>query len=183
MRDVVGGFIFSSPRCRRAALPSDAGDCQSLFVAARAVGGRRWLSSLLKLLLLTRQAAEHGAVEPQRNELPSFRARRGLSIVPRKSTFFVSSTLSGKDSNLVKCDVNDLPKPLTWRKNRHSGGNGNRPRLSSRLHKKNSTTMNRVISLLLIVVALASSLVQGFAPSSLGGVSGGELTARRGLPS
>ena len=38
--------------------------------------------SLLKLLLLTRQAAEHGAVEPRRNELPSFRARRGLSIVP-----------------------------------------------------------------------------------------------------
>ena len=37
---------------------------------------------LLKLLLLTRQAAEHGAVEPRRNELPSFRARRGLSIVP-----------------------------------------------------------------------------------------------------
>ncbi|KAL3773365.1 hypothetical protein ACHAW5_006455 [Stephanodiscus triporus] len=33
--------------------------------------------------------------------------------------------------------------------------------------------MNRFISLLLIVVALASSSVQGFAPSSLGGISGG----------
>eukprot|EP00571_Detonula_confervacea_P015705 CAMPEP_0172297350 /NCGR_PEP_ID=MMETSP1058-20130122/407_1 /TAXON_ID=83371 /ORGANISM="Detonula confervacea, Strain CCMP 353" /LENGTH=130 /DNA_ID=CAMNT_0013006493 /DNA_START=47 /DNA_END=439 /DNA_ORIENTATION=- len=33
--------------------------------------------------------------------------------------------------------------------------------------------MNRLISLLLIVVALAASSVQGFAPSSLGGVSGG----------
>ncbi|KAL7541640.1 hypothetical protein ACHAXR_011075 [Thalassiosira sp. AJA248-18] len=33
--------------------------------------------------------------------------------------------------------------------------------------------MNRFISLLLIVVALAASSVQGFAPSSLGGVSGG----------
>jgi len=79
---VLVDFISPSPRCRRAALPSDAGDCQSLFVAAPAVGGRRCLSSLLKLLLLTRQAAEHGAVEPRRNELPSFRARRGLSIVP-----------------------------------------------------------------------------------------------------
>ncbi len=45
--------------------------------------GGEW--ALLKLLLLTRQAAEHGAVEPRRNELPSFRARRGLSIVPRNS--------------------------------------------------------------------------------------------------
>lgn len=36
------------------------------------------------------------------------------------------------------------------------------------------STMNRIISLLLIVVALAASSVQGFAPSSLGGVSGGE---------
>jgi len=61
------------------------------FFSARAVGGRRWLSSLLKLLLLTRQAAEHGAVEPQRNELPSFRARRGLSIVPTKNAFFVTA--------------------------------------------------------------------------------------------
>mmetsp|Transcript_4976 Transcript_4976/g.12499 ORF Transcript_4976/g.12499 Transcript_4976/m.12499 type:complete len:132 (-) Transcript_4976:384-779(-) len=33
--------------------------------------------------------------------------------------------------------------------------------------------MNRFVSLLLIVVALAASSVQGFAPSSLGGVSGG----------
>mmetsp|Transcript_16800 Transcript_16800/g.36434 ORF Transcript_16800/g.36434 Transcript_16800/m.36434 type:complete len:132 (-) Transcript_16800:270-665(-) len=33
--------------------------------------------------------------------------------------------------------------------------------------------MNRLVSLLLIVVALAASSVQGFAPSSLGGVSGG----------
>ena len=42
-------FIFPSPRCRRAALPSDAGDCQSLFVAARAVSGLRWRSSLLRI--------------------------------------------------------------------------------------------------------------------------------------
>ena len=47
--------------------------------------------------------------------------------------------------------------------------------------------MNRIISLLLIVVALASSSVQGFAPSSLSGVSGGELfvacmVAGRALP-
>ncbi|KAL9179879.1 hypothetical protein ACHAXT_007849 [Thalassiosira profunda] len=33
--------------------------------------------------------------------------------------------------------------------------------------------MNRILSLLLIAVALAASSVQGFAPSSLGGVSGG----------
>ena len=45
--------------------------------------GGEW--ALLKLLLLTRQSAEHGAVEPQRNELPSFRERRGLSILPIKS--------------------------------------------------------------------------------------------------
>jgi len=81
---VLVDFIFPSPRCRRAALPSDAGDCQSLLVAARAVGGLRWRSSLLKLLLLTQQAAEHGAAEPRRNELPSFRARQGLSIVPNR---------------------------------------------------------------------------------------------------
>jgi hypothetical protein len=42
--------------------------------------------------------------------------------------------------------------------------------------------MNRFISLLLIVVALASSSVQGFAPSSLGGVSGGEFPVTGGLP-
>ena len=85
---VLGDFIFPSPRCHRAALPSDAGDCQSLLVAACAAGGLRWRSSLLKLLLLTRQAAEHGAVEPRRNELPSFCARRRLSIVPN---IFMSS--------------------------------------------------------------------------------------------
>ena len=79
---VLVDFIFPPPRCRHAALPSDAGDCQSLFFSARAVVGHRWRSSLLKLLLLTRQAAEHGAVEPRRNELPSLCARRGLSIVP-----------------------------------------------------------------------------------------------------
>mmetsp|Transcript_25379 Transcript_25379/g.36221 ORF Transcript_25379/g.36221 Transcript_25379/m.36221 type:complete len:132 (+) Transcript_25379:104-499(+) len=33
--------------------------------------------------------------------------------------------------------------------------------------------MNRLVSLCLIVVALVASSVQGFAPSSLGGVSGG----------
>ena len=33
--------------------------------------------------------------------------------------------------------------------------------------------MNRFVSLLFLVVALAASSVQGFAPSSLGGVSGG----------
>lgn len=37
------------------------------------------------------------------------------------------------------------------------------------------STMNRIISLLLIIVALAASSVQGFAPSSLGGISGGEF--------
>ncbi len=38
--------------------------------------------------------------------------------------------------------------------------------------------MNRVISMLvLIVAALASSSVQGFVPSSLGGVSGGGFAA------
>ena len=62
------------------------GSVSPYWFAARAVVGCRWRSSLLKLLLLTRQAAEHGAVEPRRNELPSFRARRGLSIVPIKST-------------------------------------------------------------------------------------------------
>ena len=36
-------------------------------------------------------------------------------------------------------------------------------------------TMNRFVSLCLIVVALVASSVQGFAPSSLGGISGGEL--------
>ena len=36
------------------------------------------------------------------------------------------------------------------------------------------STMNRFVSLCLIVVALVASSVQGFAPSSLGGVSGGE---------
>ena len=40
------------------------------------------LPLLLNLLLLTRQSAEHGAVEPKRNELPSFRECWGLSIVP-----------------------------------------------------------------------------------------------------
>ncbi len=45
--------------------------------------GGEW--ALLNLLLLTRQSAGHGAVEPKRNELPSFRERRGLSIVPIKS--------------------------------------------------------------------------------------------------
>ncbi len=81
---VLVEFIVPSPRCRRAALPSDTGECQSLFFSVCAVVGRRLRSALLKLLLLTRQAAEHGAVEPRRNELPSFRARRGLSIVPKK---------------------------------------------------------------------------------------------------
>ncbi|EED92994.1 predicted protein [Thalassiosira pseudonana CCMP1335] len=33
--------------------------------------------------------------------------------------------------------------------------------------------MNRFVSLVLVVVALAASSVQGFAPTSLGGVSGG----------
>jgi hypothetical protein len=42
------------------------------------------LPLLLNLLLLTRQSAEHGAVEPKQNELPSFRERWGLSIVPKK---------------------------------------------------------------------------------------------------
>ena len=105
---VLVDFISPSPRCRCAALPSDAGDCQSLFVAARAVGGLRWRSSLLKLLLLTRQAAEHGAVEPRRNELPSFRARRGLSIVPIKSTTGPRLLL---DSTALHCSAGCQPKP------------------------------------------------------------------------
>ncbi len=36
--------------------------------------------------------------------------------------------------------------------------------------------MNRFVSLCLILVALVASSVQGFAPSNLGGVSGGELS-------
>jgi hypothetical protein len=44
---------------------------------------------LLKLLLLTRQSAEHGTVEPQWNELPSFHdRRRRLSMVPRYHKYY-----------------------------------------------------------------------------------------------
>ena len=81
--DGVGGFYLFPllgavvPRFRQT-----RGSVSPYWFAARAVVGRCLRSSLLKLLLLTRQAAEHGAVEPRRNELPSFRARRGLSIVP-----------------------------------------------------------------------------------------------------
>ena len=71
--DVV--LVFPCPLFCRAALPLDAGDCPCYCCSCR----------LLKLLLLTWQSAEHGAVEPKQNELPSFRERRGLSIVPIKS--------------------------------------------------------------------------------------------------
>ena len=63
-------------------VPCDPGSPQTRKVVHWLKGGE-W--ALLNLLLLTRQSAEHGAVEPKRNELPSFRERRGLSIVPIKS--------------------------------------------------------------------------------------------------
>ena len=66
-----------------AALPLDAGELDPFLFNALAFVGCHCFVSLLKLLLLTRQSAEHGAVEPQQNELPSFRDRhRSLSIVP-----------------------------------------------------------------------------------------------------
>ncbi len=63
------------------ALLFDAGDCYPcvLLLPPTLVVV---ISASLLILLLTRQSAGHGAVEPKRNELPSFRERRGLSIVP-----------------------------------------------------------------------------------------------------
>jgi len=85
------------------------------------------LLPLLNLLLLTRQSAEHGAVEPKRNELPSFRERRGLSIVPTpppsnlrlhfsRSLSKNLATLPNKFSNItqyLKPHAYTLHKPLT----------------------------------------------------------------------
>ncbi len=51
--------------------------------------GGEW--ALLNLLLLTRQSAGYGAVNPKRNELPSFRERQGLSIVPNYVWYLVST--------------------------------------------------------------------------------------------
>ena len=65
-------------------VPRDPGSPQTRKVVHWLKGGE-W--ALLKLLLLTRQSAEHGAVEPKRNELPSFRERRGLSIVPKRTSY------------------------------------------------------------------------------------------------
>ena len=53
---------------------------------------------------------------------------------------------------------------------------------SNRTLSSYSITMNRFVSLCLIVVALVASSVQGFAPSSLGGISGGELSTASCAP-
>ena len=88
-------------------VPRDPGSPLTRKVVHWLKGGE-W--ALLKLLLLTRQAAEHGAVEPRRNELSSFRARRGLSIVPIKSTTGPRLLL---DSTALHCSAGCQPPPTT----------------------------------------------------------------------
>ena len=71
------------PEIFLAALPLDAGGFDPFLFNALAFVGSRCFVLLLKLLLLTQQSVEHGAVKPQQNELPSFCDRhRSLSIVP-----------------------------------------------------------------------------------------------------
>jgi len=87
---VLVDFFFPLPGAVVPRFRQTRGSVSPYCFSVRAVVGRRLRSSLLKLLLLTRQAAEHAAVEPRRNELPSFRARRGLSIIPKsKTTLFI----------------------------------------------------------------------------------------------
>ena len=83
-------------------LPSDSKSCPLV---------KRGEWELLDLLLLTQQTAEHGAVEPKRNELPSFHDRHcSLCIIPIKSPTGPQLLL---DLTALHCSAVCQPPPTT----------------------------------------------------------------------